>query len=299
MKRKSNKSQYPGVTWDTKTPGWRVEVYTCGLRLYVGKYADEATAAAAHDAALWRWRGGDSKALENLNNPHLYSNPEQAPPDAETYLSPAALVRLEACQVEAALRASRSHPKNKVAKRKRPELSASGDSEGDATISDSKEDSDAEANDMLALDGHLHGSTKEGKLNASKQTTEIMQGSPHTSRPVTQPNPQGSKQTAENMQGSFHTSQPVTQPNPQGVLPQLPQQQPPAELQSSMAREQRAMENVVKAHSCMQARMADLQAVEQEQQLLQAKAEAARSEVALAKAAYVQALQAQLKILAE
>ncbi|KAF5838263.1 hypothetical protein DUNSADRAFT_3179 [Dunaliella salina] len=166
MKRKSNKSQYPGVTWDTKTPGWRVEVYTCGLRLYVGKYADEATAAAAHDAALWRWRGGDSKALENLNNPHLYSNPEQAPPDAETYLSPAALVRLEACQVEAALRASRSHPKNKVAKRKRPELSASGDSEGDATISDSKEDSDAEANDMLALDGHLHGSTKEGKLNA-------------------------------------------------------------------------------------------------------------------------------------
>ncbi|KAF5838260.1 hypothetical protein DUNSADRAFT_3175 [Dunaliella salina] len=198
----------------------------------------------------------------------------QAPPDAETHLSPAALKRIQAFQVGAALRAQGSHPKNKVTKRRRSEPSSDSDSKGDATISDSKEDSDAEADGALAVDNNLHGSTKEGKADASKQTAELMQG-------------------------GLHASQPAMQPNPEGAQPQLSLQQPPVELQTSVAREQRAMENVVKAHSCMQARMADMQAVEQEQQRLQAKAEAARSEVALAKAAYVQALQAQLKIIAE
>eukprot|EP00983_Pelagomonas_calceolata_P013447 429835-Pelagomonas_calceolata.AAC.3 len=55
----------------------------------------------------------------------------------------------------------------------------------------------------------------------------------------------------------------------------------------------------IAAHTSLHTRMANLQAIEQEQQHLQAKADSARSDFAEAKAAYVKALQAQLEILAE
>ena len=48
-KRKTDSSQYRGISWSKRDQSWKVQVYNRGLRTFIGTFTDEIEAAKAYN----------------------------------------------------------------------------------------------------------------------------------------------------------------------------------------------------------------------------------------------------------
>lgn len=59
-KRRNTKSKYRGVSWDSSTGKWWVEIVRCGKKYRLGRFADEEQAAAAYERKRAELDGADN-----------------------------------------------------------------------------------------------------------------------------------------------------------------------------------------------------------------------------------------------